>query len=148
MGIIMKRITLLTLCIAMLLSIAALSGCTDKEGSAPVKTVDLIENGASAYVMIRPDDVSDALRSSVSDLRLRIREKTTVMLDLRSDADGEAAATEIVIGATNRPESASAAEGLGENQFRIVKKMPPVEFEEVERLDDPDRGGFGSTGAS
>ena len=33
-------------------------------------------------------------------------------------------------------------------QFRIVKKMPSVEFVEVDHLDGPDRGGFGSTGAS
>ena len=31
-------------------------------------------------------------------------------------------------------------------QFRIMQRMPPVEFIEVEALDDPDRGGFGSTG--
>lgn len=31
-------------------------------------------------------------------------------------------------------------------QFRIQKKMPEVEFEEVEALDERDRGGFGSTG--
>lgn len=31
-------------------------------------------------------------------------------------------------------------------QFRIAEKMPEVEFEEVETLDDVDRGGFGSTG--
>ena len=31
-------------------------------------------------------------------------------------------------------------------QFRIVKKMPPVEFIEVDHLDGADRGGFGSTG--
>jgi dUTP pyrophosphatase len=31
-------------------------------------------------------------------------------------------------------------------QFRIVKKMPTFEFEEVEFLDDSDRGGIGSTG--
>lgn len=31
-------------------------------------------------------------------------------------------------------------------QFRIVKKMEPVEFVEVEHMDDADRGGFGSTG--
>lgn len=31
-------------------------------------------------------------------------------------------------------------------QFRIVKKMEPVEFTEVEHMDDADRGGFGSTG--
>lgn len=31
-------------------------------------------------------------------------------------------------------------------QFRIVKKQPQVEFIEVDKLDDTDRGGFGSTG--
>ena len=31
-------------------------------------------------------------------------------------------------------------------QFRIVKKQPQVEFEEVESLDNDNRGGFGSTG--
>ena len=31
-------------------------------------------------------------------------------------------------------------------QFRIVKKQPDFEFEEVEHLDNPDRGGYGSTG--
>lgn len=31
-------------------------------------------------------------------------------------------------------------------QFRIMKKMDEVEFEEVEKLDGSDRGGFGSTG--
>lgn len=33
-------------------------------------------------------------------------------------------------------------------QFRIVKKMPPVNLTEVDHLDGPDRGGFGSTGVS
>lgn len=31
-------------------------------------------------------------------------------------------------------------------QFRINKKQPAFEFEEVEHLNDKDRGGFGSTG--
>ena len=31
-------------------------------------------------------------------------------------------------------------------QFRIVKSQPPIEFEEVDFLDDVDRKGFGSTG--
>lgn len=31
-------------------------------------------------------------------------------------------------------------------QFRIVKKMPEVKFTEVEKMNDPDRNGFGSTG--
>lgn len=31
-------------------------------------------------------------------------------------------------------------------QFRIVKKMPEVEFEEVGHLNEKSRGGFGSTG--
>lgn len=31
-------------------------------------------------------------------------------------------------------------------QFRIVEQMPTIEFEEVEHLDNVDRGGIGSTG--
>ena len=31
-------------------------------------------------------------------------------------------------------------------QFRIVEKQPTVQFETVEHLDNPDRGGYGSTG--
>ena len=31
-------------------------------------------------------------------------------------------------------------------QFRINKKQPCIYFQEVEKLDDSDRGGFGSTG--
>ena len=33
-------------------------------------------------------------------------------------------------------------------QFRIEKKQPEFEFEEVDYLEDPDRGGFGSSGAN
>ena len=31
-------------------------------------------------------------------------------------------------------------------QFRIMKKQPPINFEEVETLNNEDRGGIGSTG--
>jgi dUTP pyrophosphatase len=31
-------------------------------------------------------------------------------------------------------------------QFRLVKKMPEIEFIEADKLDDNDRGGFGTTG--
>lgn len=31
-------------------------------------------------------------------------------------------------------------------QFRVMENQPPLEFVSVERLDGPDRGGFGSTG--
>lgn len=33
-------------------------------------------------------------------------------------------------------------------QFRIVKKQPEFEFVEVDYLEDPNRGGFGSTGSN
>jgi len=33
-------------------------------------------------------------------------------------------------------------------QFRIMAKQPEFDFEEVEHLDDTDRGGFGSTGTN
>ncbi|MCQ2486965.1 MAG: dUTP diphosphatase [Clostridia bacterium] len=31
-------------------------------------------------------------------------------------------------------------------QFRIIENQPQIVFDEVEHLDGPDRGGFGSTG--
>lgn len=31
-------------------------------------------------------------------------------------------------------------------QFRVMENQPAIEFDEVERLDETDRGGFGSTG--
>ena len=31
-------------------------------------------------------------------------------------------------------------------QFRIVECQPEIKFKEVEKMEDPDRGGFGSTG--
>lgn len=33
-------------------------------------------------------------------------------------------------------------------QFRIVEKQPMIGFERVDKLDDVDRGGFGSTGTN
>ena len=33
-------------------------------------------------------------------------------------------------------------------QFRIMPKMPVVDIEEVDNLEGPDRGGFGSTGTN
>lgn len=33
-------------------------------------------------------------------------------------------------------------------QFRIMPKMPAVDVEEVDNLEGPDRGGFGSTGTN
>ena len=33
-------------------------------------------------------------------------------------------------------------------QFRIVRRQPNIEFEQVNVLDDTDRGGFGSTGTN
>ena len=33
-------------------------------------------------------------------------------------------------------------------QFRIMKRQPTIEFEEVDTLDSVDRGGFGSTGVN
>lgn len=33
-------------------------------------------------------------------------------------------------------------------QFRIMPKMPVLDVEEVDNLEGPDRGGFGSTGTN
>lgn len=44
------------------------------------------------------------------------------------------------------PEGTWVRQGDKIGQFRIIEVMPPIEFEEVLYLDNPDRGGYGTTG--
>ena len=118
----MKKITAILLCLAMLLSALALTGCGEDEEKKPAaETVDLNDGSTPLYAIIRGADASSAARSAISSFRLNIREKTTAMLELKTDADEKLAGLhEIIIGETNREKSTGAASTLGEDQFRIV----------------------------
>ena len=47
-----------------------------------------------------------------------------------------------------KPEGSKIYKGDRICQFRIFKKQPEVVFEECDKLDDKNRGGFGSTGTN
>ncbi|MBQ7592074.1 MAG: hypothetical protein IJU46_06060 [Clostridia bacterium] len=91
---------------------------------APRFPMALMEGGKSVCPVVRGDRADELTVAAAMDFNRRFTELTGSRLDIRTDylkpgetADGDA--REILIGDTNRPESASAAEGLEAGCFRI-----------------------------
>jgi len=90
------------------------------------KTIDIVKNGETEYVIVRPVDVKTALASSVTVMAKTISsslyngEKSK--LEVTNDYiwnDQSVKEKEILIGATNREESAKAVEGLAEGDWTV-----------------------------
>ena len=133
----MKRFIFLILAIILVFSAVACSGGIPEETTeAIVETTTapeteprptvvslLDESGAAIYRVVRPDKGSDSEVQMAIDLKKSLAALTGVDFSLKSDflmpnesADG---VREILIGATNRPESAEALEGLGIDEYVI-----------------------------
>ena len=133
----MKRFIFLILAIILVFSAVACSGGVPEETTEaivetttapetePLPTVVslLDESGAAIYRVVRPDKGSDSEVQMAIDLKKSLAALTGVDISLKSDflmpnesADG---VREILIGATNRPESAEALEGLGIDEYVI-----------------------------
>ena len=86
----------------------------------------LVQNGTTTYSVIRPDEASSALSTSASCLYQKIKAKTGVTMKLASDwyntrqEAPDLSGPEILIGATNRPETAEVLATLPENSYAIV----------------------------
>ncbi len=128
----MKRLLCFVLATLLLLFLAA----CDKSGSGsapeepPEKiTPDFVvaENGASSFVIVRGENASkDEINVAVA-LREMLREQLGVTVELKEDFIREgtkfvAQDNEIVVGLTNRAESADASEGLKMGEYRILQK--------------------------
>ena len=134
----MKKITRLLM---LLLGITLiLSSCTGGEAEvttelpdsgeateAPeVGNITFIADGATEYKMIRSENASDALTDAFIKLRSAIKDTYGVQITLGDDFEkpGTDPATrhpyEIVVGDTNREESAKALEGLSYNDSVIT----------------------------
>lgn len=88
-------------------------------------TVSLIENGASDYEIIVNKGASRDLSIAALRVRSALHEATGVRLDLtKIEPDAEESAPtdtlEILIGTTNRTQSAEAVAALGENEYVIA----------------------------
>lgn len=98
-------------------------GNPDQEPGDPpdedVPMLDIIKDGVTNYVVIRPDQCDASLKTSASLLQRALKAIGNVK-DFPIKTDYEAATSyEILLGNTNRPESADVATRLGDNDYRI-----------------------------
>ena len=86
---------------------------------APAADVTFIADGATEYILLRPENVSDTFTEAYVRLRKAINEAYGIQIKLGDDFEkaGTDPATryayEIAVGHTNREESSAALEGLG-----------------------------------
>ncbi len=98
----------------------------DETTEAPAPDISLIANGASEYKLVRSANASSRLTDAFAALRIAIRDKYGVTLQIMDDFEkpGTDPASrhpyEILVGSTNREESSSALEGLGYNDSVIA----------------------------
>lgn len=112
------RILCVILALCTLLSLVACGGETGKAGSLAATTagdIDLTPEAVpldlSGYLLIRPDDASDRVKNSAKAVSAAFSD-AGAKISLLSDAKQEPVENEILIGATSRPESASALSSL------------------------------------
>ncbi len=108
---------------------ASTSETTTATTEAPAPTgLEIIKNGESTYQLIRPEEGSSALIKSASNLLTTIKEKTGKLLkmgsDWYSDRNGtpDLSGPEILIGGTNRAETAEVLAALPENSYTVTIK--------------------------
>ena len=88
----------------------------------------LVEYGNTTYSVVRPDAASDAIAKGASTLYQKIKAKTGTTLKLNSDWYNTRVETpdldgpEILVGETNRPESAEVLAALPENSYTVTIK--------------------------
>ena len=113
----------------MLVMLFACNGNGNGDGSGSAddapELVTLCADGASEYKIVRPDsDYGKVLKEAVGALRTAVKKAAGVELDVAEDwvkdtADIPGAAKEILVGATNRPESISALKELKTDDFCV-----------------------------
>lgn len=104
--------------------------------------LSLVASGSSDYKIIVPEESGEKLLGAMHNLRAALEDYTGAKLTYDRDTlmRGETAdpnAKEILIGATNRPESAQEAEGLKVSEYKISavgNKLVMVGFGEVESI--------------
>lgn len=111
--------------VTMLFGLAKPVQAADTAGKA--QTLDIISGGKSSYVVVIPEDSSERTQVAARKMRADIRTKTRAYLSQKSDvlsSGVKPAETEILIGKTNRPESAEVLKDVhyGEYAIRVVNK--------------------------
>ncbi len=111
--------------VTVLFGLAKPAQATDTAGNA--QTLEIISGGKSSYVIVTPKAASKEVVSAAQELRDAIRKKTWVSLKVKTDLLNVASKksdTEILIGHTNRAESAEVMKDVpyGEYAIRVVNQ--------------------------
>ena len=111
--------------VTMLFGLAKPVQAADTAGNA--QTLEIISGGKSSYVIVTPKASSEEVESAAQELRDAIRKKTWVSLKVKTDLLNVASKksdTEILIGHTNRAESAEVMKDVpyGEYAIRVVNQ--------------------------
>ncbi len=111
--------------VTMLFGLAKPTQAADTAGKA--QTLGIISGGKSSYVIVTPKASSKEVESAAQELRDAIRKKTWVSLKVKTDllnAASKKSDTEILIGHTNRAESAEVMKDVpyGEYAIRVVNQ--------------------------
>ena len=96
---------------------------TEGETEAAAPALELIGKGKSDYVIVFPESASATLIAVADDLKSALRSYTGASLKCKDDFlghSGTAATYEILIGCTNRKESATAMAGLLAGEYTIT----------------------------
>ncbi len=96
---------------------------TEAQTELPAKALDLIKGGKTDYTIVFAEDASKAVISAANDLKAAIRSYTGASIKCKDDFLGHsttAATHEILIGTTNREESAAAMANLRAGEFTIT----------------------------
>lgn len=106
------------------LMLLALFGCSKEEAREPLT---IAENGVCNYTIVRASKASEALISSTLTIKQAIKDNYSADVDLKDDwlneKKGETPAEcEILVGVSNREETATATEGLLSSDY-VVKAV-------------------------
>lgn len=117
----------LILCLATLASLTAVFTSCGKKEKEEVKMTVIVDGSVSEYTIIRPDKADDAIISLTMELRAAIVDNCGCEINLDNDwyKKGEELdpnTKEILIGNTNRPETAEVLETLAPNNWAVVNK--------------------------
>ena len=104
---------------------AAVSEQTTTPAPADV-ALTLVENGKTTYTVIRSEEAEDSIRTAASNLYQKIKSVTGVTLKLSTDwyntrqENLDLSGPEILVGQTNRPESAEVLASLPANSYTVT----------------------------
>ncbi len=112
----------------LIITMLPMVGCNEKnDDGEKVPPLTVATDKTSEYVLVYPAGASETEKKLYNYFKSKIRDYALVNLTLKDDSEpaGEGA-KEILLGATNRPLSASLAEKLGENQIGIAVEQGQI----------------------